>query len=94
MEEDPAFGGLSPLLSAEAYPNPSRGDFRLTAELRRTSSATIRLYDLQGRLLEERQRDEAAQLNEDFSLHEAGLYFVQLMVAGQSWVFKMVVMGE
>jgi uncharacterized protein YodC (DUF2158 family) len=94
IEEDSAFGGLSPLLSAEAYPNPSRGDFRLTAELRRPSSATIRLYDLQGRLLEERQRDEAAQLNEDFSLREAGLYFVQLMVAGQSWVFKVVVVGE
>jgi hypothetical protein len=94
MEEDPAFGGLSPLLAAEAFPNPSRGDFRLTAELRHPSLATIRLYDLQGRLLEERQRDGAAKLDEDFSLREAGIYFLQLMVAGQSWVFKVVVVGE
>ncbi len=63
------------------YPNPSNGIFTLTFDVLNADSATIKLYDLRGRLIEnKRYKNIANRFSEELNFNELnkGLYILQI----------------
>ena len=63
------------------FPNPNRGNFTVNFTLAEKESAEIKIYDLQGRLIESRKlgKIQGTHVEEvDIARYGSGLYYVQL----------------
>ncbi len=81
VEENVLLGGF------RAYPNPSDGNFTFVLEAKRNTEGNIKVYDAQGKLLEQNNVQLSTGVNTfDFSLEDkaAGLYMIQLVAEGES----------
>ncbi len=68
------------------YPNPSNGIFTLTFDVLNADNATIKLYDLRGRLIEnKRYKNIANRFSEELNFNELnkGLYILQIQNGNQ-----------
>jgi hypothetical protein len=79
-------------LGLKAYPNPSAGNFKVTANENLTTDAQVTVLDLQGRpvyrgMLE---ANGSRTLEVDMTGKGAGMYVVQVQVAGKREVLKLV----
>jgi hypothetical protein len=74
------------IINAIAYPNPTSGNFTLNVTLNVTSELSIRILDIEGRMIAYRTVN-ANVYQDDFDLNKLttsnGIYFVQL-IAGQN----------
>lgn len=84
----------SGVLEAGVYPNPTNGQFTLTFSTDVTQSTQIRVTDLTGRPVIEKNVNSVVGRNElSFNLNDysAGLYFVNVKTSSESRTFKLIV---
>ena len=72
-----------PVASGELliYPNPNNGSFTLSFQSNNASEASIRIYNLAGQVVLEKQLSQSAGLNTinfDISAYSQGMYILQL----------------
>ncbi|MEK7253971.1 MAG: T9SS type A sorting domain-containing protein [Bacteroidota bacterium] len=60
------------------YPNVTSGEFRLEADLAERGILTIEIFDVNGRRLEIRTREDMLHFNELFRIEGEGIFFVYL----------------
>ncbi|WP_369048477.1 reprolysin-like metallopeptidase [Tenacibaculum sp. UWU-22] len=80
--------------SFNLYPNPSNGTFNLTFEVVNTDKVSILLFDLMGRLVEEKQYlDTSSVFSEklNYSKIASGLYFLKIKNGGKQIIKKVIV---
>ena len=76
------------------YPNPSNGNFKITFEVINTESVNIRLFDIRGRLVENRKfENTSSTFSEDLSFQSlnAGLYLLEVTNGNKKTVKKLVI---
>ncbi len=76
------------------YPNPSNGNFNITFEVINTESVGVRLFDIRGRLVEEREfKNTANTFSEELNLEgiNAGLYLLQVQNGNKRTTKKLIV---
>lgn len=76
------------------YPNPGSGPFHLDAEeIRAESTATLKIYDSKGKLIE--QKHGSWQKLKILQNHlKPGMYLIQIFAEGQNFVNKIVVTAQ
>ncbi len=71
-----------------AYPNPSSGVFNLAIESSKASATTIQVYDIQGRMIENKQVNaNAVEIGANYT---SGIYNVILENAGQAKTIRLI----
>ncbi len=81
-------------LTAKLYPNPSQGTFTLDIEAQDSEQQQIMIYDLQGKLVEERQlfdTQSGGAYDFDLSHVDDGIYFVTVLTGYESTVQKLMI---
>jgi hypothetical protein len=73
-----------------ASPNPSSGAFRLQVNLPAEASATLRIMDIYGRLLEVKQNLGGSRVVTVGHTYTAGIYIAELQQGSQRRVIKLV----
>jgi hypothetical protein len=76
------------------YPNPSNGNFNVTFEVVNTEKVNIKLFDIQGRLVEERDyKNIPTVFSEELNLNgvNAGLYLLQVQNGNKRTTRKLVI---
>ncbi|AUC16201.1 hypothetical protein BTO06_13975 [Tenacibaculum sp. SZ-18] len=78
----------------KVYPNPSNGNFNVTFEVVNTEKVNIKLFDIQGRLVEERDyKNIPTVFSEELNLNSvnAGLYLLQVQNGDKRTTRKLVI---
>ncbi|MBC7606715.1 MAG: T9SS type A sorting domain-containing protein, partial [Burkholderiales bacterium] len=71
-----------------AYPNPSSGVFNLAIESSNTAATTIQVYDMQGRMIENKKTNtNAVEIGANYT---SGIYNVILENAGQAKTIRLI----
>ncbi|MDQ3683753.1 MAG: T9SS type A sorting domain-containing protein, partial [Bacteroidota bacterium] len=81
-------------LSVKALPNPSYGAFNVQTEGGSTDKISMRIMDMQGRLVEQRQNvqpNQVLQIGENYS---SGTYFVEVLQGAKRKQMKLVKSGN
>ncbi len=76
------------------YPNPSNGNFNITFEVINTDSVDIKLFDIRGRLVEEKAyKNTPSTFSEELNLQgiNAGLYLLQVQNENKRTTKKLIV---
>ncbi|CAL2077534.1 Peptidase M12B domain-containing protein [Tenacibaculum sp. 190524A05c] len=76
------------------YPNPSNGNFNITFEVINTESVGIRLFDIRGRLVEEKEfKNTQSTFSEELNLEgiNAGLYLLQVQNGNKRTTKKLII---
>ena len=77
--------------SINSYPNPTEGYFNLDVVITNDSEISIRVMNMQGKLLEERiVKTTKAREDFDLSNYNSGMYYVQVKVGEEMRVVKMI----
>ncbi len=71
------------ILKAKISPNPTSGLFILQVELIDKDDLTIELFDIYGRLMEERTKENIYTLKEHFTISNPGNYFMKIRAEKQ-----------
>jgi len=87
-------------LKAEVYPNPFRENTTLSFELDKARLVEMMLYDVTGRKVSSSsskiyntgQNQIPIQLNS--TTHAAGIYYLQLVIDGETYTFKLLSEGR
>ncbi|PCH95278.1 MAG: hypothetical protein COB85_04675, partial [Bacteroidetes bacterium] len=77
----------------QVFPNPSRGNFTIDISIAKREYVEIRIYDLQGRLIEERVlgRVQGSHIEEiNISEYGSGLYYIQLKTESSMEIKKII----
>jgi hypothetical protein len=85
-ELDPAMPLFSEIVEFRANPNPTSGPIRVTVELSGARPVNLRLYGLNGNVLEQVSLPAAARHEQDFDLggNVPGYYIINLTTGGES----------
>lgn len=73
---------VSPISSLKVFPNPSRGLFQFEIQLEQPEDMQMKLFDLRGKLIEEKSWPGAIQLSHQLDLSEKanGVYVAQFRI--------------
>lgn len=79
--------------SFKVYPNPNQGVFNLQFTSLISSSLSVRVYDLRGRVVFEKNYNNPAQLNKVINLNdpEAGVYLLQVSQDSNKTIRKLII---
>ncbi|MBI3234492.1 MAG: T9SS type A sorting domain-containing protein, partial [Bacteroidetes bacterium] len=84
------------LLKAEVYPNPFRENTTVSFELDKARAVEMMLYDVTGRKVFSSSSKiyNAGQNQIPMQLHAAGIYYLQLVIDGETYTFKLMSEGK
>lgn len=81
---DPGTGtDISSLKNLVIYPNPNKGSFKVSMETASTQDVTLRVYDPQGRIINNLQFERVTGKHEktiELSMIKPGLYYLQIFI--------------
>lgn len=77
----------------EVYPNPAKDQFQVDAKFQNPENLKMKLTDLQGRMVESRNRNSTSKLSETFDVSRLapGTYILEISVNGHSAARKIIV---
>lgn len=81
--------GYDTEFTVKAYPNPSAGRFGLAVQSRRDELLQIRVVDVLGRLVEQKNNLPANQLIEIGQQYRTGVYFVQVIQGAKTKTLRL-----
>ena len=84
LEKKAVAGGYNTDLKVTAYPNPSAHNFTLFIQSRRDEPLQLRVVDVLGRVVEQKDNLPANQLIEIGAQYRTGIFFVQILQAGKT----------